>query len=90
MFIRTSAAISLLIVIQFVSTVFANAQGLCKEACYRWCAANRPTEQCRGDCVDRSTCTKSGYKLSKSQCYEWCKKNKPGQLGCLGDCDGRK
>lgn len=68
----------------------ASGQGLCKEACYRWCDANRPTDGCRSDCVRRPTCVKQDAVLCKEKCYAWCKANKPGRLSCLGDCDGRK
>lgn len=72
MLTRFSAAL-FLILISFPAPP-SIAQGLCKEGCYRWCAANRPTDRCRDDCIGRPSCLSKNAILSKPKCYEWCKK----------------
>ena len=81
---------SMFLLVGLASIIQLEAQGLCKEACYRWCEQNRPTDVCRNDCGGRPSCTKKGAVLCKEKCYEWCQSNKPGRVQCLGDCDGRK
>ena len=80
------AALSVSLLLMGVST--AAADGLCQQACYKWCEANRQTASCQADCAGRPLC--GTPKLNRTECYAFCAANRPaGATGCQADCAWR-